>query len=64
MRLRRKAGSGSSGDVLIPCFFTIARISSEVVGAKEESVEGEEEEKAEVVGGKEVEEGIVDEVKE
>ena len=39
--MRRKAGSGSSGDVLMPCFLTIAKISSALVGEKDKSVEGE-----------------------
>ena len=64
MRLsfRSEVGSGSSGEVLIPCFLIMARISSELVGENEVigvgRVEGEDEdeEKEEYEGEEDEEE--------
>ena len=58
--MRRKAGSGSSGDVLMPCFLTIAKISLALVGEKDKSVEGERGGEKDADKGVTEEEGVED----
>ena len=61
LRFSRTDGKGSLGEVLIPCFLIIARTSSELVGAKEESEEEGVEEEGEVEREVELREGEVGE---